>query len=80
MTMQSHAGRTAADMAAALVTHDQIFTEVRADNTGAWEEQSRPKQRAKGPTYEAGFPACTQGTVGRMMTGLRVGGKDQMSN
>lgn len=56
------------------------FTELWADNTGAWGKQSRPKQRAKGPTYEAGFPACTQGAVGRVMTGLRVGGKDQRSN
>lgn len=28
-----------------------------------------------GPTYEAGLPACTQGAVGRVVTGLRVGGE-----
>lgn len=38
-------------------------------------KKSRPEQRATGPTYEAGLPACTQGAVGRVVTGLRVGRK-----
>lgn len=38
-------------------------------------KKSRPEQRATGPTYEAGLPACTRGAVGRVVTGLRVGRK-----
>lgn len=38
-------------------------------------KKSRQQQRATGPTYKAGLPACTQGAVGRVVTGLRVGGK-----
>lgn len=38
-------------------------------------KKSRQQQRAIGPTYKAGLPACTQGAVGRVVTGLRVGGK-----
>lgn len=33
--------------------------------------RAQPKQRVKGPTYEAGLSACTQGAAGRVMTGLR---------
>jgi len=36
--------------------------------------QARAK-RAKCPTYKAGLPACSQGAVGRVLAGLRVGGK-----
>lgn len=35
----------------------------------------RPEQRAMRPTYEAGLPARTQGAVGRVVAGLRAGGK-----
>lgn len=37
-------------------------------------------RRATGATYKAGLPACTQGAVGGVETGLRVGGKGQRSN
>lgn len=80
MRKQSHAGWTAVDMAAAPVTHDQILQSSEQTTQVLWKKQSRPRKRAKGPTYEAGFPACTQGAVGRVMTGLRVGGQDQRSN
>lgn len=71
MKKQPHAGGTA------LVTDDQSLEQT---TQVLGEKQPRPKQRAKGPTYEAGFPACTQGAAGGMMTGLRVGGKGQRSN
>lgn len=73
---------TAADMAAALLIHHQSSEQTTQvlggeEKKNKKKQQPRPKQRARGPTYEAGFPACTQGAAGRVMTGLRVGGEGQ---
>lgn len=70
----------AADTAAALVIHDPILQSSEQTTQVLVGGQSKPKQSTKGPTYEAGLPACTQGAVGRVMTGLRVGGEGQRSN
>lgn len=37
-------------------------------------------ERATRPTYKTGLPASTRGAVGRMVAGLRVGGKVKRVN
>lgn len=62
---------TAAHMAAALVTHKQFLQSFQQTTQVLGETQPGPQPRAGGPTYEAGLLACTQGAVGRVVTGLR---------
>lgn len=47
------------------------------------ELKKKPRLEQRGatcPTYEAGLPACTQGAVGGVVAGLRVGGEVKLSN